>query len=462
MHIKFSFILVFFAFLVKLFAISFTNFDLFGDEAQYWAWSQNPDLGYYSKPPLLAWLITFVVYFFNSSFFVLKLIPIIIYVFTSYIIFLIANSLYKNKQLSILVAITFYLSPAVSVSSFLISTDILLILFWGLSLHCLIKIREKPSLFNFFILGIFLGLAFLSKYAAVYFYLSLGLLIILDKKTRDIFFKKKLYFLIFLLTTILVLLPNIFWNISNGWITLNHTSENAALNRANLNILQGVEFILLQFLMVGFIIFLYFLYSFKKIEIKFETKFLLCFSAPIFLIILVESILVRANANWAAVAIPPLLIFLVNHSYAHFKKIISINNIINALFCFILFSLITISSSLKVFDRINGISSFANEIKSKIELNKYLVVDDRLLYSSLRYEYRDEDIILLMPYDVGDVYKNHFQMSDPLLNTFKNNFFYLGPVEKIEYLNYDFKTKQIYSDKKLFKRTNINIYEVIF
>ena len=27
------------------------------DEAQYWVWSQDLSLGYYSKPPLIAWII---------------------------------------------------------------------------------------------------------------------------------------------------------------------------------------------------------------------------------------------------------------------------------------------------------------------------------------------------------------------------------------------------------------------
>src|SRR5580704_2907237 len=31
--------------------------DLFPDEAQYWVWSLHPAFGYYSKPPLVAWLI---------------------------------------------------------------------------------------------------------------------------------------------------------------------------------------------------------------------------------------------------------------------------------------------------------------------------------------------------------------------------------------------------------------------
>jgi hypothetical protein len=30
---------------------------LYPDEAQYWFWAQHPAFGYYSKPPLVAWLI---------------------------------------------------------------------------------------------------------------------------------------------------------------------------------------------------------------------------------------------------------------------------------------------------------------------------------------------------------------------------------------------------------------------
>lgn len=31
--------------------------DLIGDEAYYWDWSRRPDWCYYSKPPMVAWLI---------------------------------------------------------------------------------------------------------------------------------------------------------------------------------------------------------------------------------------------------------------------------------------------------------------------------------------------------------------------------------------------------------------------
>jgi hypothetical protein len=42
---------------VRLAALYWNATDLFFDEAQYWAWSEQPAFGYFSKPPLVAWLI---------------------------------------------------------------------------------------------------------------------------------------------------------------------------------------------------------------------------------------------------------------------------------------------------------------------------------------------------------------------------------------------------------------------
>ena len=43
--------------IARLFAIYVTPLELGVDEAQYWVWSQDLSLGYYSKPPLIAWII---------------------------------------------------------------------------------------------------------------------------------------------------------------------------------------------------------------------------------------------------------------------------------------------------------------------------------------------------------------------------------------------------------------------
>ena len=73
-----------------------TNFNLYGDEAQYWLWSKELSFGYYSKPPLLSWFIRLITSVFGDSFFVLKTIPYILYCVTSYLIFIFSKKLFND------------------------------------------------------------------------------------------------------------------------------------------------------------------------------------------------------------------------------------------------------------------------------------------------------------------------------------------------------------------------------
>ncbi|MDC0058137.1 glycosyltransferase family 39 protein [Pelagibacteraceae bacterium] len=168
---------------LKICAAFFTNFSLYGDEAQYWLWSQSLDLGYFSKPPLLPWFLSGYVNLFGDSFFSLKMFPLLIYLLIFFAVYRLCLKLHLSQNSSVVCAASFLLMPAASVSSFLISTDLLLLLFWTLAMIKLLEIRMRGSMINFFLLGIFLGLAFLAKYAAVYFLLSFFILIIVDKKT---------------------------------------------------------------------------------------------------------------------------------------------------------------------------------------------------------------------------------------------------------------------------------------
>ena len=42
--------------IVRSMAVITTPLDLGVDEAQYWLWGQTPDFGYFTKPPLIAWI----------------------------------------------------------------------------------------------------------------------------------------------------------------------------------------------------------------------------------------------------------------------------------------------------------------------------------------------------------------------------------------------------------------------
>ena len=463
MSYKFTFFLVFFSIITKIFAIHLTSFDLFGDEAQYWIWSQTPNLGYYSKPPFLPWLLNVYTLVFGNSFETLKYFPLILYFFTSYVVFLLVDELYQDKDLAKISGLSFYLLPSVSFSSFLISTDVVLILFCSLSLLMILKIRRSPNIYNFVILGIFLGISFLTKYAVIYYLLSIVLILFLDKKIQKSFILHPLNSFVFFVCFSIIISPNLLWNIQNEWVTLSHTSDNVGLKRIDINFFRGLGFISSQAIMLGPLLFLFFIFIIKKLKLSFQTKFLLVFSLPVFCIVLIESILVRANANWAAAGLIPFFVLMIYTVKQKAKKIILYNNILNFCFCFLLFFLISTSSNLGVFDRISGVSTFSYELeKTYLTKTNFLVVEDRLLYSSLTYHLKEVNKNLLTPYNPEKNIKSHFHLTHPLKPQHNKNFVYIGNPESLNYLQNKFKIINKKTIKARFKQRPIEIYEVVF
>jgi len=445
----------------KIVAINFTNFSLYGDEAQYWLWSQALDLGYYSKPPLLAWFLSGYTSLFGDSFVSLKVFPIIIYFFISFAIYKLNISLSISKNSSSLCAISFLIIPAASLSSFLISTDLLLLLFWTLSMMILLKVRFTGSILNFFLLGLFLGLAFLAKYAAVYFLLSLFLLIIIDKKTLGVFKNNPAGCLVFLISFLVVLVPNIYWNLNNDWITFSHTSDNANLQNLNLNFYEPLKFLGTQILMLGPILFFSFVVLIKYFSFDFENKFLLIFSLPIIFIVLVESFLVRANANWAAPALISIFILLFRLVNKKRLILVKINFVFNYLLVVFLFGSILVSSNNKVFDRVRGLDDFANELSIIIN-DKDLVVSDRIVYANISYQIRNKSNKVFMPYQNDTPVTNHFQMSSPLDSVPKDGFYLIGNLDDISYLSKKHQELLIKEFAVPFSSSKLKLYEINF
>ena len=445
----------------KFAAIYFTQFSLYGDEAQYWLWSKSPDLGYYSKPPLLALFLSIHTFLLGDSFFSIKVFPIIIYLFIYLGIYRLCIGLSFSKNNSVLCSGSFLIIPAASLSSFIVSTDLLLLLFWSLSMTRFLELRENNSTLNFFLLGLYLGLAFLAKYAAIYFFISLFLLFIVDKKILSIFKKNIFKSFIFFATFFVVLLPNIYWNLNNEWITLSHTSDNANLQNLNLNFFNPLEFILIQILMVGPVLVFSFIVFFKYFFLDFENKFLLIFSVPIILIVLIESFLVRANANWAAPALISVFILFFRLIMLKNIKLIKVNYMINYCIAIFLFGLIMFSSNLKIFDRVKGINSFTNEISSIIK-KKDLVISDRIIFSNVSYEIRRGLNKIYMPYEKNTLITNHFQMKSALSLDQSDDFYLIGELGDISYLSKKHQGKLIKEFDVSFSSTKLKLYEINF
>ena len=72
----------------RIYLNTYTNIPLHFDEAQYWSWSQEIAWGYFSKPPLLAWIIGANNYFCGDTEFCIRLpVPILYFLATIFIFF---------------------------------------------------------------------------------------------------------------------------------------------------------------------------------------------------------------------------------------------------------------------------------------------------------------------------------------------------------------------------------------
>ena len=149
--------------------------ELYFDEAQYWVWSQNPAMGYFSKPPVLAWIIgATTTACGSSSEFCVRMGSPLLHTGTAVFVSLIGKHLYDSRT-GFWAAIIFATLPAISLSSHLISTDVPLLFFWAGALYCWVKLLETRSWISAIFLGLALGLGLMSKYAMIYFVLCAGL-----------------------------------------------------------------------------------------------------------------------------------------------------------------------------------------------------------------------------------------------------------------------------------------------
>src|SRR5207245_2224166 len=120
--------------LLRLVWLALQPADLYPDEAQYWVWSQHLALGYYSKPPLVAWLIALTTGVLGESELAIRLSAPLLHAGAAVFVYAIGTRLY-DRQVGLWSALAYASLPGVSVSGFIISTDAALLPFWAAALY---------------------------------------------------------------------------------------------------------------------------------------------------------------------------------------------------------------------------------------------------------------------------------------------------------------------------------------
>lgn len=291
-------------FILRLFIMVASPLNLHGDEAQYWAWSQSLDWGYFSKPPLIAWVIAASTTVFGHAEWAIRLPSAFLHCLTAWVIFTTSRRLFDARTGFWATCIYFFM-PAVWLSSIIISTDVPLLFCWAIALNAWVALRETPSWQRAVQLGLALGFGLLSKYAMLFFLPVLLLAMIWDRPTRKALLGVR--GLISLGLAAILFTPNILWNLSHDFATVGHTAQNANLSGSLFNPSELLSFLGDQFGVLGpisFSLLLWGVFSYlKKTKERPDFWFYLWFlaSLPLFVISL-QALLSRANANWAVTA----------------------------------------------------------------------------------------------------------------------------------------------------------------
>jgi len=226
---------------IHLSAIFFMEFHR--DELLYFSLSNHLDLGYPSVPPMISWLAWVAKTLFGFSPFAVKVFPAILSGFFVYLTSLIAKELGGKFYAQVLTAIALMCTPLALRAFILFQPVPFDIFFWTLTLYLILKYVNHKQDRSLLLLGLTLGLALLNKYLILFLLIGIVPTIAISRH-REVFTKRSFYLALGI--TILIVSPNVVWQVINDFPVLTHMAQ---LEERQLQNVSKIEFLSGQALM---------------------------------------------------------------------------------------------------------------------------------------------------------------------------------------------------------------------
>ncbi len=434
----------------------FNNSELFFDEAQYWAWSETFEFGYFSKPPLLAWIIAITTGVFdsNSEFFVRLAAPVL-HTGTAVVVYLTAQKLFDEK-VAFWSGLSYALLPAVTLSSTIISTDVPLLFCWSLALLAYANLIKGEDFSNRWLLLLLLAIGFglNAKYAMAYFIGCAFVHLIFCRSDNPP--AGSISFWLAALAGFAMLIPNVLWNLENDFVTASHTAENIGWDGFSPNWTGFLDFFGSQFGVFGPIMFgMYIatLWSMRRDTISESHRMLVAFSLPVLVTILAQAIISKAYANWAAVTYIAATILvveiLVNRvPWGWMRTTLSIHGVtfvlITVAVCFAGPGQLNLPSGIEPFKRTQGAAEIADKVRKQLEAFEYnaVVTTNRRLSALMHYNLRQREESKLA-WRFGDMPKDHFELEYALQDSLRDPILVVSHLKDKTAFGDDFETVEL-------------------
>ena len=202
--------------------------ELGNDEVYYYTYAVQPDWNHFDHPPMVGWMIrlsTFNLHWLSDL--SLRLGSIVCSFLASVLIFE-TGIIIKNERAGFIAALLYNLSIYTSIiAGLFVLPDSPQLLFFTASIYLMSKWVVKPNLFknlDWVLLGLCIGFATLSKVHGLYLWAGFGTFLLFHQSKT---FKQPFLYLAGILS-LLCLIPIVYWNIQNEFITYTFHSKRVA------------------------------------------------------------------------------------------------------------------------------------------------------------------------------------------------------------------------------------------
>jgi 4-amino-4-deoxy-L-arabinose transferase-like glycosyltransferase len=311
-HLAALFAIVAVAGLRVWFLLSETSLSLSTDEAHYWDWSRHLDYCYYSKGPLVAWLIRASCWLCGADTMPAVRFPAVICsALTQLGIYLLIYRIFRDARFACFSIVAAQTLPFLHVGGLLMTIDAPFVLAWTWAIlvahTILFSANTNGNYLGWWsVLGVIVAVGVLAKHNMALFVPSLSLFLLLSTQHRRELLRPG-FWLMTLIGAVVGGGPILWWNSQHGWVTFLHVGTQAGFqsDTATLRWFGPLEFIGMQAgLLLGFWFVLMVLGLVRAVRqwrqgtAEAKMLFLVAMALPVLLICFFFSFKVRIEPNW--------------------------------------------------------------------------------------------------------------------------------------------------------------------
>jgi 4-amino-4-deoxy-L-arabinose transferase-like glycosyltransferase len=290
--------------LFHLWFIGSGRWPLAPDEAHYWEWSRRLDWSYYSKGPLVAYLIALSTRLGGHTEFWVRLPAVLLGTGLAATAYFLARRIFGSERAGFLSVVLLSVMPLYAAGSVLMTIDPPFVFSWGLAAMLLCRAIHRRNAGSWYGAGIVFGLGLLGKYTMLMLLPCVLIWLLASPRLRPWLRRREPYEAA--LVGLLIFSPVIVWNARHAWLSGRHVLIQAGAGERRASLLGGPEFLGSQLLVISPFLFLLLLlgmaWAWREGLRRGRDDLLLlaCLSAPVLLFFQAWGFLTKVQANWAA------------------------------------------------------------------------------------------------------------------------------------------------------------------